>query len=85
MTSEEAREWLARCTIAKHLGVTVAEVVDGARFREDLKADSLDIAGLANELEQAFDIQIDDDEAEGCTTVAAAVALIERKVAHGAR
>lgn len=45
-----------------------------------LHADSLDIAALANRLEEEFDIRIGDDEAEACTTVAEAIELIERKV-----
>ena len=80
MPATEARALLARCTIAAHLGVSPAQVVDTARFREDLDADSLDIAALANVLEETFNIRIEDEDADAITTVAEAIAYIEGKV-----
>ena len=75
----------ARRLIAEHLGVASSRVVDGAAFR-DLGADSLDLVSLTMAFEEEFDLHIPDEQAEGCTTVADALALLDRqrhvRVAH---
>jgi len=68
----------ARRLIAEHLGVTPSRVVDEAAFR-DLGADSLDLVSLTMAFEEAFDLHIPDDQAEGCATVADALALLDRQ------
>merc|ERR1719231_36943 len=56
--------------IAEQLGVELDSVVPGASFTEDLGADSLDAVELIMAIEEAFDIEIPDEEAETMTTPA---------------
>ena len=55
--------------VIEQLGVEEAEVVPKARLAEDLGADSLDVVELIMALEEAFDIEIEDGEAEKLKTV----------------
>ncbi len=64
------------------LGVEKERVVPEARFREDLEADSLDLVELIMALEEAFDSEISDEEAQSITTVGEAVAYIHRRMAE---
>ena len=50
-----------------------------SRFVEDIGADSLDIVELVMELEEEFDLQIPDDQAEKIKTVGEAIDFIEAK------
>jgi acyl carrier protein len=50
------------------------------RFREDLGADSLDIAALLMALEQEFNTQISDEEAAGLATVGAVLDFVKTKL-----
>ena len=65
--------------IAEQLGVKTEEVTDGAKFVEDLGADSLDTVELVMALEEEFGIEIPDEDAEKMTTVGAAMKYIEEK------
>lgn len=58
---------------AERLGVDEGDVTPEASFREDLEADSLDLVELIMELEEAFGMEIPDEEAEQITTVEEAV------------
>ncbi|QOI11049.1 acyl carrier protein [Blochmannia endosymbiont of Colobopsis nipponica] len=62
--------------IAEQLGVKKEEVVNNASFVEDLGADSLDTVELVMALEEEFDTEIPDEEAEKITTVQAAIDFI---------
>ena len=68
-----------KAIIVDKLGVDENEVVDGASFTNDLGADSLDTVELVMALEEAFDIEIPDEAAEGIATVGDAVKFIEEK------
>lgn len=68
--------------IADSLGVDLAEATPEARF-DDLGADSLDVVELVMTFEETFSLEITDDEVEAVTTVADAIALLERKGAKG--
>lgn len=59
--------------IVEQLGVDEAEVKNEASFVEDLGADSLDTVELVMALEEEFDTEIPDEEAEKITTVQAAI------------
>ena len=59
--------------IVEQLQVDEAEVTPGASFQEDLGADSLDVVELVMQFEEAFDIQIPDEDAEKITTVQNAI------------
>jgi acyl carrier protein len=63
--------------IANQLGVEVEEVTPEASFTEDLGADSLDTVELVMALEEEFNIDIPDEDAEGISTVNDAVSYIE--------
>ena len=53
-----------KAIIAEQISVPVEKVHDEAKFIEDLGADSLDIVELMMNIEEAFDVDIPDDEAE---------------------
>ncbi len=55
--------------IVEQLGVAEEEVIPKASFIEDLGADSLDTVELVMALEEEFDLEIPDDEAEKISTV----------------
>lgn len=64
--------------IVDRLGVEESEVKPAASFTGDLGADSLDVVELVMELEDEFDMEISDEDAEGMSTVGDAVAYIEK-------
>jgi len=63
--------------IVDRLGVDEAEVTLEASFKEDLGADSLDVVELVMELEDEFDMEISDEDAEKITTVGEVVNYIQ--------
>ena len=66
--------------IVDRLGVDENEVKLEASFREDLGADSLDVVELVMELEDEFDMEISDEDAEKIATVGDAINYIESKI-----
>lgn len=64
--------------IVNQLGVEEAAVVGKAKFIEDLGADSLDIVELVMAMEEAFGIDIPDEEAENIRSVDDAVNYIKK-------
>lgn len=65
--------------VVEQLGANEDEVTLTASFVDDLSADSLDVVELVMGLEEEFDIEIPDEDAEKITTVAEAVNYIESK------
>lgn len=65
--------------IVEQLGVEEDEVTEGASFVDDLGADSLDIVELIMALEEEFDLEIPDEDAERISTVRDAVEYIRDK------
>ena len=63
--------------IVEQLGVSDDQVTTDASFVDDLGADSLDTVELVMALEEEFDVEIPDDEAEKITTVKEAVGFVE--------
>lgn len=63
--------------IVEQLGVDAAEVKPEASFVNDLGADSLDTVELVMALEEAFDLEIPDEEAEKIQTVGQAIDYIK--------
>ena len=63
--------------IVEQLGVDEAEVTTTASFVDDLGADSLDTVELVMAFEEAFDIEIPDEDAEKILTVQQAVDYIQ--------
>ena len=74
MSSIEER---VRKIVIEQLGVAEDQVTLEASFVDDLGADSLDTVELVMALEEEFDAEIPDDQAEAITTVKQAVAFIE--------
>jgi len=64
--------------ISEQLGVDEAEITSSASFTEDLGADSLDQVELVMALEEAFDLEISDEDAEKIRTVQDAIEYIEK-------
>ena len=67
--------------IVEQLGVKPEEVTPEASFIDDLGADSLDTVELIMALEEEFNIEIPDEDAEKMTTVGDAVRYIDEKMA----
>jgi acyl carrier protein len=66
--------------IAEQLGVTIDKVIPAAGFQEDLGADSLDTVELVMALEDEFDQEIPDEDAENIRTVGNAIDYINGKL-----
>ena len=64
--------------VVNQLGVEGSAVVGKAKFIEDLGADSLDIVELVMAMEEAFNVDIPDEEAENLRTVDDAISFIKR-------
>jgi acyl carrier protein len=63
--------------IVEQLGVNMEQVVPEAKFVEDLGADSLDTVELVMALEEEFDAEIPDEDAEKLATVGDAISFID--------
>ncbi len=66
--------------VAEQLGVKEEDVKPEASFVEDLGADSLDTVELVMALEEEFETEIPDEEAEKITTVQLAIKFIEENL-----
>lgn len=62
------------------LSIDESRVVPEASFADDLDADSLDLVEFVMALEDEFNIEVDEEELEGVTTVGAAYELITSKL-----
>ena len=62
--------------VAEQLGVNESEIKNESRFVDDLGADSLDTVELVMALEEEFETEIPDEEAEKITTVQQAIDYI---------
>ena len=72
-------EQRVRKIVSEQLGVNEADIKNESSFVDDLGADSLDTVELVMALEEEFDTEIPDDEAEKITTVQQAIDYV---VAH---
>jgi acyl carrier protein len=63
--------------IAEKLGVELSEVVPEASFVDDLGADSLDLVELVMTMEEEFDVDISDEDAEKLVTVQDAINFVK--------
>ncbi|NQZ97371.1 MAG: acyl carrier protein [Myxococcales bacterium] len=71
--------------IVDQLGVTKEELVPQASFIDDLGADSLDIVEMVMAMEETFDIEIPDDDAEKIQTVGDALSYLKERVGAEAK
>ena len=79
-SSEEIAERV-KSIIVEQLGVSAEEVTPEASFIEDLGADSLDIVELIMALEEEYDTEIPDEDAEKIQTVDDVISYIQSKQA----
>jgi acyl carrier protein len=66
--------------VAEQLGVSEDEVSNEASFVDDLGADSLDTVELVMALEEEFECEIPDEEAENITTVQQAIDYVNKNL-----
>ena len=64
--------------IVEQLSVDRDKVVSGASFVDDLGADSLDLVELIMAMEEEFDVEIPDEEAEKIVTVQTAIDFVAK-------
>ncbi|MBF2754300.1 MAG: acyl carrier protein [Gammaproteobacteria bacterium AqS3] len=77
-TKEEVAEQVIKI-VCEQLNVPKEDVKPNANFIEDLDADSLDTVELVMNLEENFDLEIPDEDAESITTVQSAIDYIADK------
>jgi acyl carrier protein len=77
--SDKSIEERVKDIIVDQLGVSADQVTSEAKFVEDLGADSLDTVELVMALEEEFDIEVPDDEAEKLQAVKDVVSFITSK------
>ncbi len=68
--------------IVEQLGVNESEVTPEAKFVDDLGADSLDLVELVMALEEEYNMEISDEDAEKILTVGDAIEYIQTHVAQ---
>jgi acyl carrier protein len=64
--------------VAQYCEVSAEDMTNEMRFREDLGFSSLDFMSMLGELEDTFDIELDEDDALHIVTVGEALELLER-------
>jgi acyl carrier protein len=77
--ADDTFETFKKCTV-EVLQVQPDQVTLEARFGDDLDADSLDLVELVMSLEEAFGIEVPEDELEGIVTVGQAYELVQSKL-----
>ncbi|MEY2592161.1 MAG: acyl carrier protein [Acidimicrobiaceae bacterium] len=77
--ADDTFETFKKCAV-EVLQVTPEQVTMEAKFGEDLDADSLDLVELVMALEEAFDIEVPEEELEGITTIGQAYELVTGKL-----
>ncbi len=77
--SDDLFERFQKCAVDV-LSVDAAKVTKEASFADDLEADSLDLVELVMALEEAFDVEVPEDELEGIETVGQAYDLVTSKI-----
>ena len=70
-------EQQVKAIVAEQLGVKLEQVTSDASFVDDLGADSLDTVELVMALEEEFETEIPDEEAEKITTVQQAIDYVK--------
>ena len=78
MADDDAFERFKKCTV-EVLQVAPEQVTMEAKFGDDLDADSLDLVELIMALEEAFDVEVPEEELDGILTVGQAFELVQSK------
>jgi acyl carrier protein len=77
--ADDTFETFKKCAV-EVLQVSPDQITLDAKFGEDLDADSLDLVELVMALEEAFDVEVPEEELEGITTVGQAYELVTSKL-----
>ncbi len=77
--ADDPFETFKRCAV-EVLAVDADKVTPAAKFGDDLDADSLDLVELVMALEEAFDIEVPEEELDGIETVGQAYELVTGKL-----
>ena len=72
------KEMQFKTIVAQYCEVKPEEMSDDMRFREDLGFSSLDFMSFLGELEDTFDVELEEQEALKVLTIAEALELLER-------
>ena len=72
-------EQQVKAIVAEQLGVKLEQVTNNASFVDDLGADSVDTVELVMALEEEFETEIPDEDAEKITTVQQAIDYVEAR------
>jgi acyl carrier protein len=78
--ADDRFETFKKCAV-EVLQVEPDQVTMEAKFGDDLDADSLDLVELVMALEEAFDIEVPEEDLEGIETVGQAFELVQSKIA----
>ena len=78
--TDDSVEIRVRGIIAEQLGIGDDEILPDAQFSSDLGADGLDMIELVMALEEEFDVDISDEDAESLTTLKSVVDFLGVKV-----
>ena len=76
--ADDPFETFKKCAV-EVLQVSPEQVTMEAKFGEDLDADSLDLVELVMALEEAFDVEVPEEELDGIETVGQAFELVQSK------
>jgi acyl carrier protein len=79
MDNEAAFDKFKSCAV-EVLQVPEEKITLGARFADDLEADSLEVVELVMALEEAFEITVEESELEGVETIGQAFELVTSKI-----
>ena len=66
--------------VSENLGVDSAQITEGSSFKDDLGADSLDVFQIIMGIEEEFDIEIANEDAEKIVSVGDAVEQIKNAI-----
>jgi acyl carrier protein len=80
----DSLETRVRNILAEQLGVDLGEVTPDARILDDLGADSLDVVEMVMSIEEAFDIEVPDEDVEELRTVSDVERYVTRAVGEAA-
>ena len=80
----DSLETKVRNILAEQLGVDLGEVTPDARILDDLGADSLDVVEMVMSIEEAFDIEVPDEDVEDLRTVSDVERYVTRAVGEAA-
>jgi len=83
MTDDTRTEVRRRLADTSESGLSADQITDDLDLRDDLGLDSLDAIMLMLDLEERYDVDVEDDELKSLDTVASLIALVDSKRRNG--